>query len=272
MSWSLANFALTPREIAMSDSARFALHRPELTRSLEAGEHHISELLKGSAREYRSNHVLIEANTDHPYVYRMVSGWACRIRALADGRDQCILIFLLGDLFAVKSMFVLRHPDSVRTLCRSVIECVDQRELHRLCVNDPDVANRCMWQVIEEERRLHNWVVGLGQGSAEERLAMLFMDFHGRLQSSNLIEPGALAFRMPLTQVQLADHVGITAIHVNRVLKVFRESGIATVRDGEVVIQSMEKLRELAYPLLDIYEKTAPQYGGGASVGQSPSV
>ena len=244
----------------MSDSAHFALHRPELLDSLVAGENKISALLNGTAREYRSNHVLIEANTDHPYVYRMVSGWACRIRTLEDGRDQCILIFLPGDLFAVKSMLVARHPDSVRTLCSSKIERIDQRELHSLCVSDADVANRCMWQVIEEERRLHNWVVGLGQGNAEERLAMLFVDFHGRLQSQNLIERDALTFQMPLTQVQLADHVGITAIHVNRVLRVFRENGVLTVRDGEVTIQSLQKLRELAYPLLDVYEKTAPQY------------
>jgi CRP/FNR family transcriptional regulator, anaerobic regulatory protein len=252
----------------MSDSAQFALHRPELTQSLVAGEQKIAELLRGSARRYRAHHVLIEANTSHPNVYRLLDGWACRVRAIADGRDQCILIFLPGDLFAVKSMFVARHPDSVRTVSEAVIESVDYRVLHHLFLTDADVVNRCMWQVIEEERRLHNWVVGLGQGSAEERLAMLLIDFHGRLQSRNQVD-GALRYRMPLTQVQIADHVGITAIHVNRVLKTFRENGIATVREGEVVIHDLERLRRLAYPLLDIYEKTAPQYGDEAS-GKRP--
>jgi CRP/FNR family transcriptional regulator, anaerobic regulatory protein len=246
----------------MSDSARFALHRPELTDSLFSGEQKIAAALRGSARHYRANYTLVEANSDHPYVYRLLQGWACRIRALADGRDQCILIFLPGDLFAVKSMFVVRHPDTVRTLSSAVIESIDYRVLHRLYRQDADIANRCMWQIIEEERRLHNWVVGLGQGSAEERLAMLFMDFHGRLRDCELIGKNALTYQMPLTQVQLADHVGITAIHVNRVLKTFRENGIATVRDGEVAIHDLEKLTRLAYPLLDIYEKKAPQYVG----------
>jgi CRP/FNR family transcriptional regulator len=250
----------------MSDSARFALHRPELHELLIRGEQKIAALLKDTATDYRGGRVLIEANTDHPYVYRLLSGWAGRIRTLSDGRDQCILIFLPGDLFAVKSMFVTRHPDAVVVLSPSVIERVDHHVLHRHFREDADVANRCIWQVVEEERRLHNWVVGLGQGSAEERLALLLLDFHGRLELSGTIAPGARVYRMPLTQAQLADHLGLTAIHVNRVLKVFRENGVAVVRDGEVSILDLDRLTAIARPLLDPYERCAPAY-----VGHSPA-
>jgi CRP/FNR family transcriptional regulator len=246
----------------MSDSARFALHRPDLLGSLETGEQKIAALMKGRTREYSGTRTLIEANTEHDYVYRLIRGWAGRIRTLADGRDQCILIFLPGDLFAVKSMFVARHPDSVRLLAPSTVERIQYRELLQAFHEDADVANRCIWQVIEEERRLHNWVVGLGQGSAEERLAMLLIDFHGRLALSGTIAPSALTFEMPLTQVQLADHLGITAIHVNRVLRIFRENAVATVRDGMVSIQDLAKLKSIAEPLLDPYERTTPEYAG----------
>jgi CRP/FNR family transcriptional regulator len=246
----------------MSDSARFALHRPDLRGSLEAGERKIAALMKGRARECRGNQILIEANTEHDYVYRLIRGWAGRVRTLTDGRDQSILIFLPGDLFAVKSMFVARHPDTVRLLAASLVERIDYRELLHAFQQDADVASRCMWQVIEEERRLHNWVVGLGQGSAEERLAMLLIDFHGRLALSGTIEASALTFGMPLTQVQLADHLGITAIHVNRVLKMFRENEIVVVRDGRVSILDLPRLKSIAEPLLDPYERTASEYAG----------
>jgi DNA-binding transcriptional regulator LsrR (DeoR family) len=65
-----------------------------------------------------------------------------------------------------------------------------------------------------------------------------------------------------LTQVQLADHLGITAIHVNRVLRVFRENGLAQVRDGEVSIPDLERLATLARPLLDPYQRSSPHYVG----------
>jgi CRP-like cAMP-binding protein len=96
---------------------------------LLSGDEKIATLLRGSAQDYADKHTLIRAESDHPFVYRIVTGWACRIRSLPDGRDQCILVFLPGDLFAVKSMFVTRHPDAIRVLCPSVIECIEQRKL-----------------------------------------------------------------------------------------------------------------------------------------------
>jgi CRP/FNR family transcriptional regulator len=239
----------------MTESSRYALHRPELIGSLEAGDLKIANAFHGSARRYRAHDLLIEGDCDHPYVYRLVEGWACRVRALPDGRDQCILIFMPSDLFAVKSMFVERHPDDVRTLSDCLIERLHYRDLHKLYREDTDVANRCIWQVIEEERRLHNWVVGLGQGSADERVAMLLLDFHARLRGAGVIPEEALKFLMPLTQQQLADFLGLTAIHVNRVLRVLREREIVAIREGEVRILDFDRLRQLALPLLDLHER-----------------
>src|SRR5690349_463542 len=106
----------------MSDSARFALHRPELEEALIRGEARIGALVAGSRIPVRAGEVLVEANTDHPWIYRLVSGWISRSRTLPDARDQSILVFLPGDLFAVKSMFVRRHSDDVVALGDSLVE------------------------------------------------------------------------------------------------------------------------------------------------------
>jgi CRP-like cAMP-binding protein len=219
------------------------------------GESKIASLMHGSAFTMAAGSTLIEAGTEHAFVYRLVSGWACRTRLLADGRNQFILIFLPGDFFAVKSMFVTRHPDSVQAISDIVAERVHYKTLHEAYVTDGDVATRCIWQVMEEERRLHSWVVGLGQGSAEERLALLLMDFRGRLISSGVVEASSRVYEMPLTQSQLADHLGITAVHVNRVLKEFRDNKILTVRDGQVTINDLDRLTKRAAPLLDAHER-----------------
>ena len=251
----------------MPDSARFALHRPEFLDALLRGEEKIVRLTRRNAHALEAGKTLIEAGTEHPFVYRLREGWAGRMRQLGDGRNQCILIFLPGDLFAVKSMFITRHPDAVKLLSNAIVERVHYQELHRAYVEDSDVASRCIWQVMEEERRLHSWVVGLGQGSAEERLAMLLVDLHGRLGVSGVIGPDALTFQMPMTQTQLADYLGLTPVHVNRVLKVFRQEGVVTVRNGTVSIDNLEALAKRAYPLLDTHERTAPEYVGGLHRG-----
>jgi CRP-like cAMP-binding protein len=246
----------------MPDSARFALHRPEFLEPLQRGEAAIAALMKGSRLAFEAGKTLIETGTEHPFVYRLISGWAGRMRRLEDGRNQFILIFLPGDLFAVKSMFVTRHTDAVEMLSKAVVERIHYQELYKAYLDNPEVAMRCTWQIIEEERRLHSWVVGLGQGTAEERVALLLLDFQGRLALSGTIAADAHTSEMPLTQAQLADHLGITAVHVNRVLRSFRERSIVSVRDGRVTITDLAALSGRAAPLLDIYEKSTQQYVG----------
>ena len=170
------------------------------------------------------------------------------MRGLPDGRNQFIMIFLPNDLFAVKSMFLAVHPDAMTALSDAVVERIDHRELREACDADRDVATRCTWQLIEEERRLHNWVTGLGAGSAEERMAHLLLDFHGRLVRSGQIAPEAGEYDLPMTQEQLGDHLGISTVHVNRVLKGLRENGIATMRARRVRIGDMPALARIAFP------------------------
>jgi CRP/FNR family transcriptional regulator, anaerobic regulatory protein len=244
------------------DAAKFVLHRPEYLDSLLRGEEKIASIMRGSVFNLTAGATLIQGGTDHHYVYRLISGWVCRTRSLADGRTQLILIFLPGDLFGIKSMFITRHTDSVRAISHVVAERVHYKILHEAYVEDRDVASRCIWQVMEEERRLHSWVVGLGQGDAEERIALLLMDFRGRLIAAGLLPEASLVYEMPLTQVQLADHLGITAVHVNRVLKQFRDSGIVTVRDGHVRITNLNLLAHRASRLLDAYERYDVAYVG----------
>ena len=242
--------------------SRFALHRSELLGSLESGERKIIALLKGSSCQLGAETTFVKAGEDHPYVYRLLQGWAGRARLLPDGRKQFILIFLPGDLFAVKSMFIAHHPDDIIAVSDIAVERVNYRKLQAAYISDSDIATRCIWQVIEEERRLHTWVVGLGQGSAEERIALLLIDFRGRLILSADIPSDSLSYAMPLTQAQMADHLGMTPVHVNRVLKGLRDRNIVSISGGRVEITDLEALAAAAAALLDPGERNTSAYVG----------
>lgn len=247
----------------MTDSAGFALHRPELEAPLKRGEQKIIALMQRMVRRVGAGETLIAANTEHQNVYRVREGWTGRVRQLEDGRAQYILIFLPGDIFAVKSMFVARHPDAVQVLSDAVIEQIDQKRLREAYSSDPDIALRCTWQIVEEERRLHSWVTSLGQGDAEERLAMLLIDFRGRLAIPAGKGAELVDYDLPMTQEQLGDHLGVSSVHVNRVIKSFREKNIATLRNKHVTIHNVAELSRIASPLLDVYEKNRHEYVGG---------
>ena len=238
----------------------FVTLRPQLVPSLVRGDGKLKAIMKDSGRSLAAGHVLIRGGSDHEYIYRLRSGWACRNRAIADGRDQIILIFVPGDLFAVKSLFLTQHPDSVQLLSGAVVERVHQEKLREAYSADVDIANRCLWQVIEEERRLHSWVFGLGQASAEERLAMLVLDLRGRLALASVISREAYSFEFPLTQVQISEYLGITPVHANRIIKAFRERHIVVFQNGHAVIRDFVELRRIAQPLMDAFERSLPEY------------
>ena len=239
---------------------RFVTLRPEVAAVLDRGDEKMNALLSGSGRSLPAGHSLIRAGCEHEYIYRLRSGWACRNRSIADGRDQIILIFVPGDLFAVKSLFLTRHPDSVQTLSAAIVERVHHTQLREAYARDPDISNRCTWQVIEEERRLHSWIFSLGQASAEERLAMLVMDLRGRLALADAISPQDSSFEFPLTQVQIAEYLGITPVHANRIVKAFRERKIVVFQGGRAIIQDFAELRRIAQPLMDAFERSVPEY------------
>jgi len=140
------------------------------------------------------------------------------------------------------------------------VECVDSRILHRAFVADGDVASRCLWELIEDERRLHMAIVGLGRGGAQEPLAMLLIDFRNRLAKCGQIAPDALVYRMPLTQSHLADLMGLTSIHVNRLLRSLREQNIAAVHNGVVTIVDWDSLVSSARSLLDNLDELVEGY------------
>ncbi|MGL4965729.1 MAG: Crp/Fnr family transcriptional regulator [Inquilinus sp.] len=239
------------------DLSEFALHREEIAETLSRGERKIAALPGRQSRVVKRGTTLIRARTEHDYVYRLQSGWAGRIRDLPNGRSQYILIFLPGDLFGVKSMFVSSHPDAIQVMADALIEQIHCEELRRAFEDDHDVATRCIWQVIEEERRLHNWIVSLGQGTSEQRLAFFLNETHGRLVLSRTIDPHARAFELPMTQQQMGEYLGISTVHVNRTLQWLHQTGVATKRGRKVYIRDEKALAALAYPLADDHERAA---------------
>jgi CRP/FNR family transcriptional regulator, anaerobic regulatory protein len=230
---------------------RFALYRPALTPSLLRGDAKLGQLVTEAPQTLLAGTQVLKAGMEHDYVYRLQSGWACRSRRAGNSRDQLLHIFLPGDLFAMKSLFMTLQPDNIWAISDATVERWHYAALQSASDRDADVAHRCTWQLMEEDRRMHSWLFALAQGSAEERFALLLVDLRRRLALAECIPEDALAFDLPLTQVQIANHLGITPVHMNRVVRSFKSKRIAQLTDTQVRIEDLPELLKLAAPLLD---------------------
>ena len=217
--------------------------RQQIEDRLEAGDQALGRVMPARFRTLRPREMLIRTGEPHDEIYRLTSGWMARSRVLSDGRQQIIMVFLPGDLLGLKAMLLDRQSDSFQCITRATVQALDYETALDLGRTDPDVSLRFMWQLAEDERRLHNWVIALGRGSAIERIATLMLDFRGRLIQAGLANGDD--FQLPMTQEQLGDHLGLTLVHVNRTLKRLRDEGILTMARGHVQIHESGRARQL---------------------------
>ena len=248
-------FAANARRMNVISSDTYPLHRPELLGALERGDKAIDALMDPAPLRFAMREVLAVQGDGLAQVYRLQEGWCARVRTLPDARVQIIALYLPGDLVAIKSMFLATQPDAIHALSAVQLIGIDQARLRNAMANDADIAVRIAFQLVEEERRLHNRVVCLGQADAAERVAAMLLTVRARLVRAGLIDPKARAYRLPLTQVQISEFLGLTPVHVNRVFRRLREDGLATIASGEVSFRNFDALARLAAPVMEPYER-----------------
>lgn len=170
----------------------------------------------------------------------LISGWACRLRDLSDGRRQVFDFVVPGDGLGV----CLSPAPLARTTTMSLtrVELVDAGELLRSEVlrDCPEIGRAFEWAEEEDHQRLLDHVVRLGRLGAMERVAHLLLELHDRLSVVGLVRDGR--FPMPLTQEVLADSLGLSVVHLNRTLQEMRRQDLAMVRCGEGMLVDRSSL------------------------------
>jgi CRP/FNR family transcriptional regulator, anaerobic regulatory protein len=242
--------------VSWSEGSRFPLHRPELLPNLERGEAVLTQAMASNAKTFEPGETIVAEGEPHRYLYWLRTGWVARVRRMPDQRNQIITVFLPGDFFGVKTIFLLRQPDAIEALSSVSTEFLDYRDVLEMVRIDPDVSIRLWWQICEDQRRLHRRVTGLGRGNAEERIAAMLLDFRVRADRAGLVSK---TFRLPMTQQQIANYLGLTVVHVNRVLKRLRDAEAITFSKGRMTIRDLPAIQQIAYPLQDALDRSATE-------------
>jgi CRP-like cAMP-binding protein len=233
------------------------LRRPELVRAFRLGEIALRQAM-GGIRYYGRHALIVRPGEQQELVFRLRTGWVGRARTLADGRNQILNIAIPGDFVGLHTMPFDRSLDSVACLTRVTAMVIHQSQLWELAARDHNVSIFLLVGLSAELRRQDNWLVGLGQCTAEERLAAMLLDLGERLGGRGLLVRGA--FRLPLTQQQIGDYIGMTAVHINRVLKRLSGSGAATMRRRVVRLHDRAALKHIAEPFDDLWPDALPPY------------
>lgn len=170
----------------------------------------------------------------------LAKGFACRYRLGDDGSRQIMAINLPGDFVDLHSLLLKEMDHSVGALTECSAISFSHQNLVHLTERMPHLT-RLLWLLTLVEGSSHReWLLGFGLLSAPQRTAHLLCEIYVRLEAIGLAEN--LRFPLPLTQIALADAIGVSAVHFNRVVQELRQARLIDWERGIVTIRNWSGL------------------------------
>lgn len=179
----------------------------------------------------------------HRYIYRVRSGVAGRFLRHSNHRRQITALYLPGDWCDPTWIFDEQTRSNIVALCPTLVERVAIEDIISAHVKtEPSIA-LFLKMVIDAVRVQDQKIARLGRLSAAERLTSVIIDIQRRVTIDG---DGNHGFAMPLTQLDLADYAGMTAVHVHRIVKKLRKLGIVTIRNHHWYIADTDRLQHIS--------------------------
>ncbi|MGD9615920.1 MAG: Crp/Fnr family transcriptional regulator [Alphaproteobacteria bacterium] len=223
---------------------RFA---PAATEDLLLGSHRLrAAFMQTPLRHVGRDAPLLRAGMSEPAAILIRSGFAYRSCTMPDGRRAILRVLVSGDFGGLHNIVLARAMEDVFGANRVGYHLLGAAALREL-LRDPCISMFLLAQIAEARWRADRLTASIGRLDAHARLCVLLLDIHDRLRQRELINRPT--FNLPLTQEQIADHLGLTLVHVNRTLRRLREERIVLVERQVVIIRDIERLRELAQGL-----------------------
>lgn len=171
----------------------------------------------------------------------LVDGYACRYQDLKDGQRQIMEIHVPGDFVDLHSLLLRRLEHNVGSLTPVRLLAFPHDRLRRISERYPHLT-RLLWCSTLLDSAIHRErILSIGRRSALTRIGHLLCELYRRLEIVGLTD--GFSYRLPITQSDLADACGLTAVHVNRMLRQLRDQGLLTFRNDEVTIHDWELLQ-----------------------------
>ena len=171
-------------------------------------------------------------------------GWAVRFTQFPDGRRQSLSLILAGDPFSARMFFSPVLRSSVRALTSVRFNRVSRSDLKDGLTARPDLVEALFAAGSAEADASDALLSDLGQCTSEERVARLVLRTRDRYAARHVVREGRFPF--PLRHQDIADIVGVTAVHVSRVLKAFRLAGLMELSRGTLTIGNPKGLERVA--------------------------
>ncbi|HEY3947775.1 Crp/Fnr family transcriptional regulator [Phenylobacterium sp.] len=175
----------------------------------------------------------------------LISGTVGRLVTLKRGAQQITALQVPGDFVDLHAFLLGNLDHSIVALSECLIATVAHDDLRQITNRYPRLG-RSLWFLTLVDAAIHRqWLAVLGRREAVARVAHVLCELYVRIKDVGLADDNR--FELGLTQVQMADVLGLSAVHINRVAQALRRRGLVSWdRHGHVQIRDWAALEELA--------------------------
>lgn len=171
----------------------------------------------------------------------IISGTTCWFKITGKGQRQILSFHVAGDLPDLQSIHLTKMDSTLSTVSPCRMAFVQHEALHAVCSERPKVASALWRMTLIDAAVFREWVANVGGRQAYSRLAHLLCEMTMRLGAVGLAENHVC--HLPITQSELADATGMSAVHVNRTLQSLRRKGLVDWRDSRLAVLDWDGLQ-----------------------------
>jgi CRP-like cAMP-binding protein len=198
----------------------------------------------GPRRAVNAGVDIVEDGSSPAFATVLLQGFACRYKLLREGRRQILAFQIPGDIVDIYSYVVPKMDHAVGALTRCIVAPMAHAEIRKTLERFPNVAHLLWRDSLVDGSIVRTWLTGLGRRTAASRTAHLLCELHHRLKAVGLVTE--TKFQLPVTQGDIADALGLSAVHVNRTLKRLRTQELISISGQSVTIVNGEGLGTVA--------------------------
>ena len=173
----------------------------------------------------------------------LLSGFAYRQKLTDGGARQILSVNIPGDFIDLEGALLNVADHNVQALSRCEVAIIPRRAIRELLASHARIAMAFWVDTLIDSSIFREWIVNVGRRDARTRISHLLCEFGRRLELVGLAED--YRYELPMTQEQLADATGLTAVHVNRTLRAMEQEGLISRQRRFIAIPHWEKLRDV---------------------------
>ena len=174
----------------------------------------------------------------------LLDGFAIRTKLSADGSRQIIAVQLPGDALDLQHLYLDVADHNVQALTKITVAELDRSALRRLFEGRVNLMRAFIIENAVEASISREWLLNVGRRSGRERIAHLICEVAIRLKRQEVAD--MYGYILPMTQEQLGDATGMTAVHVNRMLRDLENDGFIARARNKITITDWSGLSSLS--------------------------